>query len=100
MNTFEYQTSSGAIMTVELRKGKTVRGQYQPQVYSPDLNRGWNLPIHVIETRKIKPEDIQPMTDAQFAECLAKLGLSAPAQGQQEEVASANAEVAVDEASQ
>jgi len=100
MNTFEYQTNSGAIMSVELRKGKTVRGQYQPQVYSKDLNRGWNLPIEVIEARRIKPEDVQPMTDAQFAECLAKLGLSAPAQGQQEEAAKANAEEAASEAVQ
>lgn len=82
--TMEYQTNSGASLSVEIRKGKVIKGIYQPQVFSPDLQRGWNLPIHVIEARRIKPEDIQEMSDAQYNECLEKLGLSAPADGGKE----------------
>lgn len=77
-NTFNYQANSGAIIEVELRKGKVVKGKYQPAVYDPGMKREWNLPIEVIKAKTIKPEDVQPMTDAQFAECLRQLGLSAP----------------------
>jgi hypothetical protein len=75
METVQYQAREGGVSEVEIRKGKTIRGSLQPEVYQVATGFSWNVPLSVLEKRIVPPEEIKPMTDGEYQQCLAKLGL-------------------------